>query len=545
MHSAALSHWLRLLWGRVPPPEPAPAEAAPFIASGRMHLAPARHWALQRAAAAHMAAHLVYSPAGFDGEGLVPIARVLLATLEDARVEALAMRELPGLARLWRPLHTATPDSGDGFEALLQRLARALIDPGYDDPHAWVRKARRLFFVDADLQVLALRTPAELRAAALVLGRDIGQARLTFNARGHRPQPAYRDDHRWMWPAERQERVAPPPQPQPADTGSGVPPPPAEPPQADGLVTRHPEWDRLIQRLRPDWVTVRETAAAPAIASAAQHESAAAEAVALAHRLQPALRHLTASGRARTLAHEGETLDLDALVAWRMARHGGHGIDGRVWRARQHHPVRPAAWLLVDQSASSGDALPAPRAAPGAGAAPGQRLIDVAASATAATAAALQGLGMACAVSGFASHGRHALRWHAVQGLRQPPLAGPVLAAQLRGLACGGSTRLGAALRHAVRQLGRWRAGPRWVLLLSDARAHDIDVHDPLYLGADARHAVRAAARRGVRVACLALGAGDEPAALARARHIFGPRGVQPLPAVPALPRALRRLISR
>lgn len=552
MHSPPLTHWLRLLWGRLPPLAVAPAEAAPFIAGGRMHLAPARPWAAQRAAAAHMAAHLVYSPPAFDGDGLVPIARVLLATLEDARVEALAMRELPGLARLWRPLHTATPGSGEGFEALLQRLARALIDPGYHDPHAWVAKARRLFFIDQGLQMLALRTPAELRAAALVLGRDIGQARLPFNARGHRPQPAYRDDHRWMWPAEQHQAVAPPPLPaSAAPAGTATPAPDVPQAPEDGSVsTRHPEWDRLIQRLRHDWVTVLER---PAPQAAARHTTApAASAIttqALARRLQPALQRLDAGGRSRRLDHQGEALDLDALVAWQMARRGGHGAQGRVWRARQRQPARPAAWLLLDQSASSADAL-APSALAGAGTDPPAappRLFDLATCATAATAVALQGRRVACAVSGFASHGRHAVRVHTVQGLHQPPLDGGALVARLQALHCGGSTRLGAALRHAVRQLGRWRDGPRWLLLLSDTQLHDIDVHDPRYLSADARQAVRAAARRGVHVACLALGpaAAGGAAALADARHIFGARGVQPLRALPALPGALHRLLAR
>lgn len=539
-HSPALAHWLRLLWGGLTPVQLAPADAAPFIAAGHIHLPPAGHWHLQRAAAAHAAAHRVYSPAGFDGEGLVPIARVLLATLEDARVEALAMRELPGLARLWRPLHTATPDSGDGFEPLLARLARALIDPAYQDPHAWVRKARRLFYVDEGLAMLALRTPAELRAAALVLGRDIGQARLPFNARTHRPQPAYRDDHRWMWPADQLQAVAPPPDAVAAAATSAGAVPPPEPTATALTATRHPEWDRLIRRLRPDWVTVHE-ALAPAAASPGMAE-AASPAPSLAGRLRAPLRRLAAQAAMagpQRLADDGERLDLDALVAWQMARRAGHRGDARVFRARQRQPARPAAWLLVDQSASSADAAAGPTG-PRAG-----RLLDIAVAATTATATALQQLRVACAVSGFSSHGRHAVRLHTLQGLHARPALTPAeLAAGLQGLRCGGSTRLGAALRHAVQQLSRWRAGPRWLLLLSDAQAHDIDVHDPLYLPADAREAVRAAARRGVRVACLALGPATGADGLAGARRIFGPRGVQPLPALPALPAALRRLVG-
>ena len=168
-----LAHWLRLLWGAAPALHL--GSEAPFITAGAIHLPAQPHWQQHRAAAAHAAAHLVYSPARFDGTALVPIARNLLALLEDARVEALAMRELPGLARLWRPLHTATPDDGFGCEALMRRLSRALADPSYADPHPWVQKGRRLFYLDEGLALLALRTPAELRDAALRLGRDIGQ----------------------------------------------------------------------------------------------------------------------------------------------------------------------------------------------------------------------------------------------------------------------------------------------------------------------------------------------------------------------------------
>jgi len=567
LHSTPLAHWLRLLWGRAPPPRlDAPA---PFIADGHIHLPAAAHWRDHCAAAAHAAAHLVYSPRGFDGTGLVPIARTLLAALEDARVEALAMRELPGLARLWRPLHSATPDSGDGFEPLLQRLGRALADPAYHDPHPWVRKGRRLFYLDEALGLPALRTPAELRSAAMALGHDIGQARLPFNAKGHRPAPAYRDDHRWMWPADQLTEVAPPPAPPPGSSSAPPPPDAPELPPTDRhSITRHPEWDRLIQRLRPDWCTVIEGHGAGVDTGPAARAAAAAAASgrppphqALARRLRAPLRRLAGPLRARQLAQHGELIDLDALVHWQMARRAGQPADPRVHRAPQRGNARAAVWLLVDQSASSADAThlahpanPAD-AASARGGAGGGRLIDVAAQAAAATALALRAMGVACAVSGFSSQGRHAVRLHTLQGLRPAPPGGPddhhrsaapdALAAQLQALRCGGSTRLGAALRHAVLRLSGWRAGPRWVLLLSDAQAHDIDVHDPHYLRADARQAVRAAALHGVRVGCLTLGAATTAAAdLAAARQLFGPRAAQPLPSALALPRALQRLLG-
>ena len=211
----------------------------PHLAAGAIHLpwqAPvgsdAAVWRL--AAAAHAAAHLVYSPPVLDGRGLKPIVRALVGLLEDARIETLAGRELPGLQRWWRAQHGVTPLDGDGVEALLLRLARALADPDYEDPHPWVCKGRALFFLDGGGTVLAEPDARRLREIASRLGHDLGQMRLQFNPHGYRPGPDYRDDHRWMWPGEAGAEV----QPQPLPPPLGRTPPPEA---TDDAAVRHPE----------------------------------------------------------------------------------------------------------------------------------------------------------------------------------------------------------------------------------------------------------------------------------------------------------------
>ncbi len=536
-----LSQWLRLLWDAAPPLHLDSHDGAgPFIAEGGIHLPAQPLWQQHCAAAAHAVAHLVYSPRRFDADGLVPTARALLALLEDARVEALAMRELPGLARLWRPLHSATPDSGQGSEALMARLARALADPGYRDPHPWVAKGRRLFYLDEGLGLPGLRTPAELRSAALRLGHDIGQLRLPFNAKGYRPTPAYRDDHRWMWSADQLQAVQPPCAPQPVPADAQQQPDAAEVPLPE-TITHHPEWDRLIHRLRPDWARVIEQAAPPVVHNAhdgapTAHPADTADTEAgaiqqLSRRLLAPLRGLARPLAPRGRAADGEGFHLEALLGWAIARRCGQAGDARVYRARQHQAARAGVWLLVDSSASTAAPLQA-------GAAAGPSVLQAAARGTAATALALQALGVPCAVAAFQSNGRHAVRL----SLLQPPghAVDGRLAQRLQALRPGGSTRLGAALRHASQRLGAGRADARWVLLVSDGQPHDVDVHDPQYLVDDARQAVRAARRRGVRMACLTLAAQPEP----EARRIFGRAGTQTLAALGALPRALRRLMG-
>ena len=221
-----LGAWLRLLWNVTPPLLHLPAgteeRQTPFLADGGLHLPlpsdgasedDARRW--YSAATSHAAAHLVFSRRVFVREGTAPITQALLGLLEDARVEALACRELPGLRRLWAPLHTATPQDGDDFETLMLRLARVLVDPG----------------------------------------NDIGQMRMGFNARMYRPGPSYRDDNRWLWQGhagEQPEQSKPVPVAARLQEGSADATPPAP------VQWRYPEWDRRIGKLRMDWCVVHE-----------------------------------------------------------------------------------------------------------------------------------------------------------------------------------------------------------------------------------------------------------------------------------------------
>jgi nitric oxide reductase activation protein len=111
---------------------------------------------------------------------------------------------------------------------------------------------------------------------------------------------------------------------------------------------------------------------------------------------------------------------------------------------------------------------------------------------------------------------------------------------RLQELRAGGSTRLGAALRHAAAGFAGDAGQRRCVIVLSDGEPHDIDVHDPRYLSDDARHAVLAAARGGVRLCCLALA----PERCSEVQRIFGRDGVQVVRNLADVPRAVARLFG-
>ena len=540
-----LSHWLRLLWDVAPPLHF--DTDVPCVVGGALHLPAAAPAGLHRAAASHAAAHLVYSPPGFDGSGLVPLARTLVVLLEDARVESLAMRELPGLARLWAAWHTATPALGDVPAALLARLSRALIDPLYDDPHPWVRKGRGVFFVDPALGATALRTPAEVRDAASRLGHDLGQMRLPFDARGWRPTPDYRDDGRWMWPADRLEPASPPPAPAPARRDA-VPTTDREPDAAPPMPTaRHAEWDYLIGRHRADWCGVVEIGPddAPRIPAGAP---IGADLQRLARALGRALRAARSPRRWRA-AEDGEVPIVDGLVRLRLARRSGIAADARVFRSFDRpagrKPDRAAMAVLIDQSAST-----ATRPHPGATSGPvdggtgardpaphGETVLRTATHLGAALGLAAQSAGLPCLIASFHSNGRHAVTVRIAK--RFDDRADAALATRLAALRPTGSTRLGGALRHVAEQLAaRRRDGPVHLLLLSDGEARDIDSPDRRYLPADARQAIRDAAVRGVAVRCLCVGERRTP-------RLFRGLAARAAPTLARVPAQLRALFRR
>lgn len=486
----ALSPYLRSLWNIAPTlldiAEPQATRA--FLSPLGMHLpqrapadVPQGSWF--HAAAAHAAAHLVFSPHRFDPAELRPVTQALVGALEDARVEWLACRELPGLRRLWLPFHTVDLSDTPDFEDLLRRLARCLLDPSHHDPHPWVTKGRQLFFVDDAGEMLALRQPEALRRAASLLGNDIGQMRLQFNARLYQVMPSYRDDNSCLWPAnerhaDAEHEVASTPQGG-AMARAGQPVAPA--------AQRHtyPEWDRLVPMYRPDWCAVHDAPARAANASPAMQ----------APRAMP----LPAQQRIRLMAQpDGDEFDLDALVDARIALRSGNAAEPRVYRRTASLPAPGITLLLLDTSASTADLLPTMR------------------DAAWRCARVIEQRSGTCAIHGFCSDGRHAVHYERVKDF-DDALDAPCIA-RLMGLRGRLSTRLGAALRHATHLIAARRGTLRRVLLLTDGKPHDVDVFDPRYLLADARQAVREAARRHVLIECLCL----DPQALHSLRGVFG-----------------------
>jgi len=490
------------------------------------------------ACAAHVGAHIALGPARFAPGSLKPLQIVLIGLLEDARIEALAMRRFPGLRALWGPFHVARPSRPTTAPALLARLSRALFDPAYEDPDGFIAKGRALFAAEPDLEDFGLS-----RRIGGLLGNDLGQMRLQFSANAYIAEPAYRDDGLglWEWP--------PPPDP-PApenelhveaarpNAASGEKTGDAEParqgraragslPERPPATALYPEWDRAAGVERPNWATLREET--PALGDAEAIELAITGNPGLRTRIERLARGVVI-GRTHRLRRqrEGEDFDLDAVIEAEVARRSRDTPDDRIYRLKRPRARDVAILLLADTSQSTAKRV-----------AGSTSVLSVEKRAIAVLGSALSRLGDRFALRGFASNGREEVRYARIKDFDAP--FDREAMARLSGLRSGLSTRLGTAMRHAGFELEGVRASRKILLVLTDGAPSDIDVGDPLDLVEDAARVTRQLRGRGIDV----FGVVIDEAGVGAGRAVFGRANHLPIASLADLPARLSDLYFR
>lgn len=494
------------------------------------------------ASVAHMAAHLAHSTTRFEVGRLRPLQIALVNLAEDHRIETLAARRLPGLASLWRSFHTIAADTPATTDNLLARIARALADPAYTDPDWAVAKARALVAERAD----RLDDPAISREFGSLLGNDFGQRRLQFNWKTYVVEPVYRDDGLGLW--EFPDSDAPPETIEMfsdaarrvqaedrAEGDEGEQDETHEPAKvrpagvADGLpLARYPEWDNRTRELRPDWTCVRDVPGAPGSPAAIEHLLGTYSSV--HERLVKQIR-AARIGRAERLRRQpdGDGLDLDAAIDHRIRRRLGDIGDDRLF-VRNNRQARDLSTLvLLDVSRSTRERVGRSTST----------VLELEVAATALLGRALDSLGDRLAIRSFASDGRNDVQLTRLKEFDER-LDGDAMG-RLAGVRSGLSTRLGAAVRHAMAEIADERAYRKLIAVVTDGETSDIDVSDPDYLAFDAQHAVRAARRSGIDVVCIAL----STAHLDEAKRVFGAGHVFPVVRIETLPTALSAIIFR
>ncbi len=516
---------------------------------------------LYRAAAAHCAAHMVETREPISAEALTPLQMALISVIEDARVEALAIRRFPGLKRLWSQFHTATPELNATVGHYLDRLARALLDETYVDADAWIAHGRALFAAAYDRLE---RNQTSWEIGVELAHRLLSHCPVAFNPRTDVPTAPYRDDNRYFWAFKGFDAE------QAAQAGYAAPrqvrkyvslmemvnevdvefagddaqeiwvlpteffldqegvsinslegKEPVSPP------FHYPEWDYQIQLERPAWVSVLEKRAklgelALIEAIVARHKRAIQRMKFLLDALQP-----QGVQRIRKL-EDGDEIDINAAIVSFTDIRRGLPPDPRIMMRSVRKTRDFSILVLLDLSASTNETVHGQD----------QTVLELTREACVLLADAIDKVGDAFAIHGFCSNGRHEVEYYRFKDFDERWEAKPQ--ARLAGMSGKLSTRMGAAIRHAAFHLAQQRTAKKLLVVITDGEPADIDVRDPQYLRWDAKKAIEEAARHGIVTFCISL----DPRADAYVSRIFGQNHYIVIDHVERLPEKLPRLYA-
>ena len=223
----------------------------------------------------------------------------------------------------------------------------------------------------------------------------------------------------------------------------------------------------------------------------------------------------------------GDDLDVAACVDALVDRRIGHAPDDRLYVDSRPARRGLAIALLADASGSTQTIV-----------ADSTRVIDLERIALLLAAEALDALGDLYAVYSFAGKSAHHVQLTMLKRFDQRN--DRTVRHRIATIAPGGFTRLGAAVRHATRELARQSAGHRLLLILSDGRPNDIDAYQGTYGVEDSRQSIVEARASGVFPFCITVDA-DASEYLPR---IFGTAGHVIVRRPSQLPSALLTVVS-
>ena len=580
-----LNFYLRALWGRDFFLRPTGADFAdfrPFIEHRILHMPDALDdygdiagLEVYRATAAHMASHMVYSSEPISAEGLSPAQMFFIGLVEDARVEFKAVREFPGLKKLWRRMMQEAGQAGEEAAEkiehpsmpILVHFSLMLLDNSVKSDDEELNLLAQNFHED-------ISENQDNNKFCWNLGLDIFNL---FSKRKEVPSLRileridipYRDDNRYVWEFEEftgdvEFDYIPASQQQVrrevsalmmahevdcelagddaqeiwtnkdvmrfyeddlTDDAASFNDAWGKEPVSDPL--HYQEWDYQIQLHRPDWVTVYERRQPRGHVE--DIELIIDEYKPVAHRIKQIIDLLTPEGvqRQRNM-EDGDEVDInaaiDAMIAIRMGEQPNTRITMRnVLKTRDLSVV-----LLLDLSESTNEAMNGSE----------KTVLQLTREASTLVATAIEGIGDPFAIHGFASDGRHDVQYYRFKDFNQH--FDNESKSRLAGMKGGLSTRMGAALRHAGTHLLKQPERRKLVLMITDGEPADIDERDPQHLRHDTKKAVEELYGSGVMTYCLTL----DPNADDYVKRIFGANNYTIIDHVNRLPEQLPTLFA-
>lgn len=573
-----LNFYLRALWGRDFFLRPTGADFAdfrPYIESHVLHMPDAVDdignvpgLEVYRATAAHMAAHMSYTRAALSAEELSPAQMYFIGLLEDARVEYKAIRQFPGLKKLWHSLLSLEYEDAPEHPGMvvLEKVALMLLDDSvrceYTELNEFAGRFHREIDERQDDTWFSWHMGLEL-FNYFSARREVPSLRIL-----ERIRIPYRDDNRFIWefaelswdveheyvPAsQRQVRKQVSVMQMANEVDCELAGDDAQEiwtcademyPYEDDLENtrsfnemwgkepvsdpyHYPEWDYHIQLLRPDWVTLYERRQRRGDPDDIHEIITAYKPV--AHRIRQIIDLLTPEGvqRVRNM-EDGDEIDINAAIDAMVAIRMGEQPSPRITMRNVLKNRDLAVVLLLDLSESTNEVLDGSD----------KTVLQLTREAATLVSTAIEGIGDPFAIHGFASDGRHDVQYYRFKDFTQH--FDDEAKSRLAGMTGGLSTRMGAALRHAGHHLLKQQQKRKLILLVTDGEPADIDERDPQHLRHDTKKAVEELYSKGVLSYCLTL----DPNADDYVKRIFGSNNYTVIDNVDRLPEKLPTLFA-
>ncbi|HVO94656.1 MAG TPA: VWA domain-containing protein, partial [Terriglobales bacterium] len=306
--------------------------------------------------------------------------------------------------------------------------------------------------------------------------------------------------------------------------------------ESDGPLARdepfsylYSEWDFRAGSYRSRWCRVREYVMDEGTSdfytnTIAEHRPLIAQVTGRFEHFLPELL------RKVTRRYDGEDLHLDGVIERTVDRRSGNAPAEKIYWRRERTQRDVAVALLLDMSATTNefvqlDAAKAHRPAASSAQAYSEylktvatgvdargkplrrRVIEIEKQSAIILSQALEKIGDSYALYAFSGSGRGDVEFSVIKDFQER--LSQRMARRIDRIEPSHATRMGAAIRHAVRKLEKVDAGSRLLLLLSDGRPYDRDyghdADDQEYAVQDTRQALLEAKRRGVRPFCLTI----------------------------------------
>lgn len=233
-------------------------------------------------------------------------------------------------------------------------------------------------------------------------------------------------------------------------------------PPGDGLVFRYPEWDEQLGDYLPEHVWLQERAA-PASAGSF-YADVLRRHYGLVRQTRQAFERLRPEGLKRLRRWlDGDEFDYRQLVDAAIDRRSGDVPSDRLFIKRVKDRREVAVLLLVDVSRSTANSVSGCAAS----------VLDIEKEAIVVLCEALIVLGDSLAVAGFSGAGRRGVDYVRVKGFGEA--MSDSVKHRIGALQPQRNTRMGAAIRHAGRELSGAAARVRLLIILSDGFPNDTD----------------------------------------------------------------------